>query len=81
MLCVNRLTDSDVAWSYAVAAGWLALAAVYRDALMIAAGVALDGDRDRVVAVGPGDAGLWAQLPLALMLIGIGLAGRARGRP
>jgi hypothetical protein len=81
VLLVNGVTDSDVAWSYVVAAGWLALAAIYRDVLLLAAGVALAVIATGVVAVGPDHAWAWVQLPMALMLIGIGLVGRAWGRP
>ncbi len=81
VLLVNGVSDSEVAWAYPVAAGWLALAALYRDALMGAAGVALAVIATVVLAVGPQDAWAWVQLPMALLLIGAGLAARAAGRP
>jgi hypothetical protein len=80
VIVLNQLTDSPVAWAYAVAAGWLALGAVLRDALMTAAGVALAVIATGIVAVEPSGAGLWAQLALALLLIAAGVAGRAQER-
>ena len=80
VIAVNQLTDSQVAWAYPVALGWLALGALYRDALMTAAGVALAVIATVIIAVDPGGAALWAQLALALLLIAAGLAGRARER-
>jgi hypothetical protein len=81
VLLVNGVTGSDVAWSYVVAAGWLALAAIYRDGLLLTAGVALAAIATGVIAVGPESAWAWVQLPMALMLVAIGLVGRAWGRP
>jgi hypothetical protein len=81
VLLVNGATDSDVAWGYVVAAGWLGLAAIYRDALLLIAGVALAVIATGAIAVGPEDAWAWVQLPMALMLIAIGLVGRAWDRP
>jgi hypothetical protein len=81
VLLVNGATDSDVAWSYVVAAGWLGLAAIYRDELLLTAGVALAVIATGVIAIGPEDAWAWVQLPMALMLIAIGVVGRAWGRP
>jgi hypothetical protein len=77
VIVINRLTDDDAAWAYAVAAGWLAIGAVYRDPLMTAAGAALGVIATGLIAVEPGHAGLWAQLVLALLLIAVGLAQRA----
>jgi hypothetical protein len=81
VLFVNGVTGSDAAWGFVVAAGWLALAALYRDALLLAAGVALLVITTGVIAVEPESAWAWVQLPMALMLIAIGLVGRAWGRP
>ena len=81
VLFVNSVTESDAAWGFVVAAGWLALAAIYRDALLLTAGVALLVITTGVVAVEPEYAWAWVQLPMALMLIAIGLVGRAWGRP
>lgn len=81
VLAINALTASDAAWAYAVAAGWLAIAARYRDALMCAAGVALAAITTGVIAVDPVDAWAWVQLPMAALLIAAGLTARAWERP
>jgi hypothetical protein len=81
VVAVNLLTDGIVdqaAWGYPVAAGWLAIAYVYREALMAAAGVALAAVATVVIAVQPDSPGLWVQLALALLLIAVGLVGRVR---
>ncbi len=76
-VAINRLTDSDAAWGYAVALGWLAIAALYRDALMCTIGVALAAITTAVVAAAPADAWAWVQLPMAGLLIAAGLVARA----
>lgn len=81
VLAINALTESDAAWGYPVAAGWLAIAARYRDALMCAAGVALLVITTGVIAVDPVDAWAWVQLPMAGLLIAAGLTARAWDRP
>ena len=80
VIVVNQLTDSPVAWAFPVAAGWLALAAVYRDSLMAVAGIALAVIATAMIAAEPSSAGLWTQLAMSLLLIAAGLAGRARDR-
>jgi hypothetical protein len=77
VLAVNGLTDSDVAWAFPVALGWLALAAIDRDALMGAAGVALMAIAVVVIAVDPVDAWAWTQLAMAGLLIAAGIAARS----
>jgi hypothetical protein len=77
VLAMNAATGSDAAWGYPVALGWLAIAAVYRDALMCTAGVALLAITTAVIAVEPVDAWAWVQLPMAGLLIAAGLVGRA----
>ncbi len=80
---VNALTSGTfgkVAWAYPVAAGWLALAALYRDAAMGAAGVAFVAVATAIFVLEPGSEGLWTQLALAILLVAAGLAGLARER-
>jgi hypothetical protein len=80
IFALNQLTSGsfgDVAWIYAVAAGWAAMAALYRDALMGAAAVALAVIGTGVAAVEPASPGLWAQGALALLLVAAGVAGRS----
>jgi hypothetical protein len=78
VVIVNRLTDSAVAWAYPVAAGWVAIGAVYRESLMTAAGVALAVIATVLLVAEPSGAGLWCQLALGLLLVGAGIAGRER---
>jgi hypothetical protein len=66
-----------MAWIYAVAAGWLAMAALYRDALMGAAAVALAAIGIAVAAMELHSPGLWVQGAMALLLVAAGLAGRS----
>ena len=80
VVAVNLLTEDTVLWAYPVALGWLALAAVYRDPPMSAAGVALAVVATAMLALDPAHAGLWTQLALALLLLAAGLASRARER-
>jgi hypothetical protein len=77
VLLVNGVTDSDVAWAYPVAAGWLALAVIDRDLLLGAAGAALLVIATGVIAIAPADAWAWTQGAMAALLIAAGLVGRA----
>jgi uncharacterized membrane protein len=80
VVVVHRLTDGsfgEVAWVYPVAAGWLGFAAVFRDAAMAAAAVALIAIGTAIVAIEPADAWFWAQLTMALLLLAAGLVERA----
>lgn len=69
-------TLGEVAWTFPVAAGWLALAALYRDALMAAAAAGLAAVALALLAAAPDHAGLWAQGAMGALLITAGLAGR-----
>ena len=80
IIVVNQLTESQVAWAYPVAVGWLAVGAVYRYRLMTAAGVALALIATAVIAIEPSGAGAWTQLAMSLLLIAAGLAGRRQER-
>ena len=80
IFALNQLTSGafgEVAWIYAVAAGWVAMAALYRDALMGAAAVALAVIGTGVAAIEPAAPGLWVQGAMAVLLVAAGLAGRA----
>ena len=80
VVVVNQLTDSGVAWAYPVAAGWLAIGALYRDAPMTAAAIALALIATAISVVDPSTPGLWTQLAMGLLLIAAALAERAQDR-
>jgi hypothetical protein len=83
VLVVHQLTDGSlgqVAWLYPVAAGWLGIAWLFRDAPLCAAAVALAAVGIALVAIEPAEPGLWAQLTMALLLLAAGTVERARER-
>jgi hypothetical protein len=80
VVAVHALTDGvvdQVGWAYPVAAGWLAIAYVYREPLMGGAGIVFAATATALLAAAPDGAGLWTQLALALLLIAVGLVSRA----
>jgi len=79
----HALTDGafgEIAWIYPVAAGWLALAVLYREVSMGVAAGAFLVIGTAFGAAGVHHAGLWAQGAMALLLIATGLLGRTRER-
>jgi hypothetical protein len=80
VVVAHQLTDGSfgqVAWIYPVAAGWLGLAALFRDGPLCAAAVALLAVGTAIVAIEPAEPWIWANVTMALLLLAAGLVARA----
>ena len=83
VVAAHELTDGSfgqVAWIYPVAAGWLGLAALFRDGPLCAAAVALLAIGTAIVAIEPAEPWIWASVAMSLLLLAAGLLERARER-
>jgi len=81
VVAANVLTDGDAsafAPTYVGAAGTLAMGAVLRDRIEIAAGAAIALVATAVAVSSPGEPGAWANLGLGIALLVAGLVGRER---
>jgi hypothetical protein len=81
VVAANALAEGDAsafAPTYVAAAGTLALGAVLRDRIELAAGMAIALVATAVAVIMPSDAGAWANLGVGLSLLGAGLVGRER---
>jgi hypothetical protein len=83
VVVVHQLTDGSfgqIAWIYPVAAGWLGIAWLLRDAPLGAAGVLLAAIGTVLVVIEPAEPWFWSQLTMALLLLAAGLVERTRER-
>jgi hypothetical protein len=80
VIAANLLTGEANAYAptYVGAAGTLAMGAVLRDRVELAAGVAIALVATAVAVLSPEDPGAWANLGLGLSLLVAGLIGRGR---
>jgi hypothetical protein len=81
VVAANVLTEGDAnayAPAYVGAAGTLALGAVLRDRVELAAGLAIAAVATAVALVSPDEPGSWSNLGVGLSLLVAGLVGRER---